>query len=371
MQGADHLIAGIAHDMRTPVGVIAGIAQLMLEQHDAQAVRGQAERILSACAELTAMIDSALDLAAGATGQIALLNAPFSPEKMVRSVQDAAMELARSRGQALNVTLCGPCARRVVGDVGRLRRVLMNLLSNAVKYTPPGGRIELSACAREERERLALRFCVRDDGMGMDEATIARLFTPFSRAKEARSAGIEGTGLGMSIVHTLTQAMGGAIDVQSRPGEGSAFTLSLSLPLAADISVDFRGMRFLLAEDNAIAADVMAELLRERGARVTLALDGEQAVARFAESGVGAFDVVLMDMLMPRMDGCAAARAIRAMARPDARRVMIIALTGAATKEMERQALESGMNTRAMKPLRMDELAGILMGNKGKKDKNS
>lgn len=366
MRGADGLIAGIAHDMRTPVAVIAGIAQLMLEQQDAQTVRGQAERIMAVCGELTGMIDSALDIAAGGTGQIALLNAPFSPEQMVRGVQDAALELTRRRGQELNVTLCGPCARRVTGDEGRLRRVLMNLLGNAVKYTPPGGRIELSACAREERERLALRFCVRDNGMGMDEAAIARLFTPFSRAKEARQAGIEGAGLGMSIVRTLTQAMGGTIDVQSRPGEGSAFTLSLSLPLAADVPADFRGMRFLLAEDNSIAADVMAELLRERGAQVTLALDGEQAVARFAESGVGEFDVVLMDMLMPRMDGCQAARAIRAMARPDARRVMIIALTGAATKEMERRALESGMNTRAMKPLRMDELAGIIMENNKK-----
>lgn len=361
MDGKSGVLAGIAHDMRAPVGAIACTAQLLLEQaEDAQAVRRQAGRILSACDELTGMIDGALDLAAEEAGRFALLEVPFVPSELVGSVKETAEALARAKEQRLYVTVEGPCGRRVIGDAGRLRRILMNLLSNAVKYTHTGGRIELKASARETdgSQRIALCFCVCDNGMGMEKETLERLFTPFERAPQARSAGIEGTGLGLSVVWELARAMGASIGVESRPGEGSAFTLELELPAA--VSVSFAGRRFLLAEDNALAADVTAELLREHGAQVTLAQDGEQAVSCFAKSGAGEYDAVLMDVMMPRMDGCEAAQAIRAMDRPDAKRVPIIAMTGAATQETERRAAACGMNARAVKPVRMDALAHLL-----------
>lgn len=359
MREQSGMFAAITHDMRAPVGAISCIAQLLLSQaEDVQAVRRHAMQILNACDELEEMIGGALDLAA--QGRIALLEAPCVPEMIMHSAQDTAGALARAKGQQLIVTLEGPCAQPVIGDAGRLRRILLNLLSNAVKYTPCGGEIDLSARAQADGARMKLTFSVRDNGMGMDAAMLEHLFDPYARAGDARRAGIEGTGIGLSVVHALVKAMGGTLEVSSRPAEGSLFVFAVELALAPQVHDVFCGRRFLLAEDNALAADVTAELLRERGAQVTVARDGEQAVACFAASEVGSFEAVFMDVMMPGMGGCQAARAIRAMDRPDAAGVPIIAMTGAATPEIELQTRESGMNARAVKPVRMDALAQML-----------
>lgn len=354
--GATAMMGLLAHDLRTPISCICGAAQTAL---DGAAQGAQTEeylrQILGAAKVLEAMTGELLD--GGAPREAA-----FDGEALEAELCALVCARAKERGQRLTIEMGALAGRRFVGDQASLYRVLTNLLSNAVKYTPRGGHIALEASLCGEGDALTARFRVSDDGVGMTDEFVKRLYEPFARAQETQD--IEGYGLGLASVRRLVERMRGTIDVQSRWGEGTTFTVCVPLreasPTDGTDRAILRGQRLLLAEDNALGGRIMTALLAAQGAKAEWTPDGAQAVRRFDEAGPGRYTAVLLDLRMPEMDGPGAARAIRAMPREDARRVPIFALTAGGGREDERAALSSGMDACLLKPLDLNALCAAL-----------
>ena len=270
---------------------------------------------------------------------------------------------------------------RLVGDEGRLRQILMNLLSNAMKYTPEGGHIlfRVDGSAKRHGELQHLRIIVRDDGIGMSKDYLATIFDSFTREESSLTNKVQGTGLGMAITKNLVDLMGGTISVESELGTGSTFIVDLDFPPAGDESDGTEGdggkragdasgtggnalahKHVLVAEDNALNAEVITAILNIHDATCEVAANGEEAVAKFGMSAPGTFDMIFMDVQMPVMNGHDAARAIRAMDRPDAGTIPIIAMTANAFAEDERQALACGMNAHVAKPIDVHALERVV-----------
>ena len=250
--------------------------------------------------------------------------------------------------------LAHPC---VMGSELHLRQILINLLSNAVKYTKDGGIITFSAKETGEKDgRVSLRFAVQDTGVGMSEEFMRHIFEPFTQEGHSSRTTYQGTGLGMAITKRLVDQMGGTIDVQSKQGEGSLFVVELSLPIGRqDAQADggatqdgLTGIRVLLAEDNALNREIAVELLTEAGAEITCAENGQKALELLADES--RFDVVLMDVMMPEMDGLAATRTIR-RAENGERRIPIIAMTANVFEEDIQRCREAGMDSHVGKPV--------------------
>lgn len=260
----------------------------------------------------------------------------------------------------------------VEGDWRRLQQILNNLLSNAFKYTKPGDSIdfEVTEFADTQSRYPNFRFVVRDTGAGMSKEFLTRLFVPFEREVRFGAANVAGTGLGMPIVHDLVRQMEGRIEVESALGKGTTVTVTLPLRLAEERRpeetppsyepADMTGKRVLLAEDNEINMEIACAVLEMHHLEVTQAWDGRQALELFENSEPGHFDAVLMDMQMPVMDGCAAARAIRALHRPDAATVPIIAVTANAFSEDIARTQQAGMNAHISKPIDFNVLEQVL-----------
>ena len=261
----------------------------------------------------------------------------------------------------------------------RVQQILLNLLSNAVKYTGPGGHVTLTA---EEKGSAhsgvgCFEFTVEDDGIGMSPEFLDKLFVPFERAEDPRVSAVQGTGLGMAIAFNLVQMMNGTIRVESQPDHGTRFVVTVFLKLAEGSGArepsraqaprpmaPFRpGIRLLLVEDNELNREIARELLEMAGLETACAVDGRQAVERFAAEAPGTYALILMDIQMPVMDGYEATRAIRALAkagRPDAASIPIIALTANAFADDAYRARQAGMNEHVTKPLDIDRLLDTL-----------
>ena len=259
----------------------------------------------------------------------------------------------------------------MLGDAGRLRQVFVNILGNSVKYTPPGGLLEIEVHEKDSRQHgySCYDFIFRDNGVGMDEEFVRRIFEPFSRAEDSRISSIEGTGLGMTIAQNIVRIMGGSIAVKSQPGEGSQFTVTIFLrqqdgavPLQEEetLEVSLQGRRLLLAEDNEINREIACEILAEAGASVDCAENGRQALERFTEAAPGYYDMILMDIQMPVMNGYEAARAIRSLPRPDGAAIPIIAMSANAFAEDIGESRAAGMNAHVTKPLDIPKLLQCL-----------
>ncbi|MBR2942091.1 MAG: response regulator [Clostridia bacterium] len=326
-------LSALAHDMRAPLQAVDMLAELIdAHAENAAAVRGYARRLHAACMQLSALAGEMGERADGSRFSLCV------PEAIAR-------EAALLYGGRIALACSGDCLRPAALDVRGVRRILANLLHNAVKYTPSGGRITLETHADGDR----VRFCVRDEGIGMGEETMRRLFLPYARGEEAKA--LPGTGLGLYASRMLAQGMGGALTAESRIGAGSAFTLSLPLPKPERV---LGGMRILAAEDNELAGDALCEMLQSCGAQAVRARDGMQAARLFAP---GSFDAVLMDLQMPGMDGLEAAAQMRKQERGGAARAWIAGLTGECTATTARNARASGMDECFLKPLSMDVLA--------------
>lgn len=254
----------------------------------------------------------------------------------------------------------------------RLQQVLANLLSNACKFTGEGGTVELSVWQDDVHGTTAdLHFCVRDNGIGIEAGDLERIFHAFEQAKGS-SLGAAGTGLGLAISNSLVQLMGGELHVDSRPGEGSRFYFTISLPvykgalpegsgIQTEQNYGLDGLHILLAEDNDINAEIAIQLLELKNVKVERAADGKQAVKLFGDSPQGTFDAILMDINMPVMNGLEAAREIRRMSRDDAPVVPILAMTANTFQEDRDQAAEAGMTGFLPKPFDVEQLYKILM----------
>ena len=369
-------LAALSHDLRTPVTSMIALTQLALEaQRQGQGVEGCLMQILAAARTLEAI-----------TGDLTAAQARAErTERVPGAALAAALEAvmlpqAEKKGQHLCIDLGDLARETMLCDRAGLARALLNLLTNAVKYTPEGGHIRLMARVQEGSEPMEMTavFAVEDDGMGMKPEFLERMYEPHTRAQESEE--IPGTGMGLTIVRTLVTRMGGTIDVHSRWGEGTCFTVrvpmrregeaahgqeaSVLVPLRPDAkrrqSGLLDGLHILLAEDNDLCAGIAVCLMEREGASVQRAANGREAASMFAHSAPGGFDAIVMDMRMPEMDGCDAARAVRAMDRPDAATVTIVCLTAGTDAADAQQARQAGMDACLRKPLETRALAQAL-----------
>lgn len=366
--------SNMSHDMRTPLNAISGMTKLARQHVQEPAkVEEYLDKIEVSSRQLTALVNDILDMARLEQGGQGTLNC--QPMDLVQTVNETA-DLFREQAQQENrryEVVVDVQDRIVNADAFRINQVLSNLLSNAFKYSREGDRIhlELRQAARRE-SRGQYQIIVEDTGVGMSESFLERLFEPFARETVFAPTKATGTGLGMPIVKGLVQQMSGEITVQSKLGEGSRFVVSLPLQIVDAPAVEeqspledlepftLEGKRMIVAEDNELNMEITTEFLSMMGVDVLQAWNGREAVERFRQEKEGSVDAVLMDMQMPEMDGCAACRAIRALDRPDAATVPIIAVTANAFAEDIAKTTEAGMNAHISKPIDFKLLSELL-----------
>ena len=368
-------LSSVSHDMRTPLNGILGYTNLALQAKHPELMREYLEKIQRSGKLLLELINNTLDLNQIETGAIALHPESISQQALLDDVVNAVQVSMDEK----NIKFCVDSSRafmtNICVDVLRMREVLINLLSNAIKFTPDEGRIDFIVETMEIDESYIYdRIIVRDSGCGISEEFLPRLFEPFTQERNRTSGNhVIGSGLGLSIVKRLVELMGGGIEVKSRIGEGTEFTLYLKSALApADFKPEERktvplaqevlkGKRILLCEDNEINREIAEAILEMQEMEVVAAENGQEGLRLFAESPPYGFAAVLMDEEMPVMDGFTAAEGIRSLLRPDAGVVPILALTGNAYHEAEDRAKAAGMDDCLLKPFEPAELFEVLV----------
>lgn len=363
-------LSRMSHEIRTPMNAVVGLADLtgMMENLPEEA-RENLRKLRTSSQYLLSLINDILDMSRIENGKLSIASEPFSLRRLLDDLQSMMGVEAQRRGLrfAMDAEIAHP---GLTGDAVRLRQVLVNLLSNAFKFTPPGGEVRLLIQETGATEENAVfTFRVTDTGVGIAPEDQKRIFASFEQLG-ASSSKSQGTGLGLAISGSIVRMMGGELEVQSRPGEGSTFYFTVTLPyeeVAPEAKLEVRadghileGLSILMAEDNDLNAEIATELLQMQGAAVCRAENGAVAVERFRESRPGEFKVVLMDVQMPEMDGLEAARAIRALPRPDAAAIPIIAMTANTFQEDVDAARAAGMTDFLPKPLDVEHLYRVL-----------
>lgn len=399
-------LSNMSHEIRTPLNGIIGLNHLM-ERHvdDAAVMRDYVGRLGKAAQYLLSLVNDILDVSKLQAGKVDLANEPFDLNALVDNVCEMQRGPMAERG--INFELSRTVEHPwLLGDEVRLSQVLMNILSNAVKFTPEGGRITVRVheAVYATGDKAVLTVSIADTGCGMTKEFAAHVFDAFTQERNRNSDSQKGTGLGMSISHLLVTQMGGSITVESEPGCGSCFTITVTLPTVAngdepaqaraqapspvspsagsaeslegvegaergeegeaktgggsqaasspsDVEAAQAPIEILVAEDNELNADIISSILTEEGFSITVAENGEEAVRLFSESPEGHFAAILMDAQMPVMDGYEASREIRHLKRADAKTVRIFACTASTFTEDRNRALESGMDDFLSKPL--------------------
>lgn len=360
-------LAVMSHEIRTPMNGMLGMMQLALMQAANDEQKEQLETAQYSAEALLTILNDILDFSKLEAGNLDFESGDFDLIKAVDGVIDLTRARTDSASLSLNVDYADNLPRALLGDVGRLRQVLLNLINNALKFTEKGGvALKIEQLPASDAQIL-LRFTVSDTGIGITPEAQARLFQSFSQADNSISRRFGGTGLGLSICKKIIEMQGGRIGVESTVGEGSRFWFELTFsPAVANqekaavishtIPIASRSLHILLAEDNAVNQKVAVALLKKSGHTVQVAQNGHEAVLAVQQ---GEFDLILMDMHMPEMDGLAATRAIRGMPAPVSD-LPIIALTAAATLSDIHTCMDAGMNYFLVKPFRMDRFSGIL-----------
>lgn len=354
----------MSHDMRTPLNAILGSSELArLHLENPVKMAEYLDKIEHSGRYLLELINDILEMARMEHGQVQLERQQFDLKLCVEECLGIFRLQAEREGKTLREQFQAEHTL-LLGDMFRIQQILNNLLSNAFKFTPEHGTISLSVQQLNGGDYAKYKFVVSDTGIGMSPEFLERIFEPYAREMRFSNRQASGTGLGMSITKSLISQMDGEIQVESAPGNGSTFTVVLPLavaegqeaqaaaePAEQKPSFSLEGLRLLLAEDNAINMEIASELLREQGVAVTQAWNGVEAVARFREAAPFTYDAILMDMQMPEMDGCEAARQIRELERADARTTPIIAVTANAFAEDVAATAAAGMNAHISKPI--------------------
>ncbi len=367
-QAKTEFLSNMSHDIRTPINGIMGMLDIAENNFDDTArVQDSLTKMRGAASHLLSLINDVLDMAKVESGTMQMLDADFD----LRVLLNSCCGIIEGQLNGRDVTLTkqiGPFWHpRLRGSELHIRQVLLNILSNAVKYTPDGGTINFYARETLFEEGLAhLRIEIADTGIGMSEEFLKHIFEPFTQEQQGSRTTYKGTGLGMAITKKLVDQMHGSLDVESTPGKGSTFTVRLTLPLAKSAydtaeeepPADLHGLHLLMAEDNELNREIAVTLLEEQGATITTAENGREAVEIFQHSAPGTFDAVLMDVMMPEMNGLEATRAIRAFEHcPVESGIPIIAMTANVFADDVKACLEAGMNSHVGKPLDMQVLA--------------
>lgn len=360
-------LSRMSHEIRTPMNGIVGMSTIAMQNIDnTDKIKDCLEKVIMSSKHLLALINDVLDMSKIESGKVELRHESFNFRAFLQDFENLYGEQAKSKGISYETILASDLEVQIIGDSLRLNQVLSNLLSNALKFTPAKGMIKLRVSKTgEDQENVYLRFEVIDTGCGIAEENYDKIFESFEQENVDVTYKYGGTGLGLSIVKRFTGLMGGGIHVTSVQGSGSTFTVDLPFgkikesgkptrfsdingrnDLAKDcyaVDYDFKGKRILLVEDNELNREIAEELIGVTGASVESAEDGVQAVEMFKESAEGYYDLILMDVQMPHMDGYEATRCIRALGRSDAQKVPIFAMTANAFAEDVQKSREAGM----------------------------
>ena len=374
LQGAERaskaktdFLSNMSHDIRTPMNAIIGITTLMKnELHEPDKLAEHLEKLEISGHLLLGIINDILDMSRIESGKTTLNIEQMDLLQQIEQVESVISEQAHQRNQEFRVVTTSVQHEHVLADPNRLNQILMNILSNSVKYTPAGGHIRLEV---EELPRDAhyakYKFIVQDDGIGMSDAYLKTIFDPFTREEKSGTNHVQGTGLGMAITKSVVDLMGGVISVESAPGHGSRFEVVLEFPIDTEAALVQKsetddapadnsllcGMKFLCAEDNEINSEILQMLLESKGATCRIYPDGQQIVDAFAKVKPGDYDMILMDVQMPVMDGLEATRRIRSSENPLGKTIPILAMTANAFLEDMQKSKEAGMDEHLSKPV--------------------
>ena len=366
----------MSHDIRTPMNAIIGFTNIALKQNPKPEVKACLDKISDSSEHLLALINDVLDISRIESGKVQYTPAPVDIAEVSESVLTIMYGYLSNRDITFQTELEEPNTRYVLTDAVRVREVLVNILGNAVKFTNDGGTVTYAVSYHpgEDDRHVNVRYRISDTGIGMSEDFVDHIFDEFSQEDLGARTQYKGTGLGMAITKRYVDLMGGTISVESKKDVGSTFTVELPMEIADSCEVkitdyavgkaDLHGLKVLLAEDNDLNAEIAIVQLEELGMQITRAVDGKEAVRCFAENPQGTFDIILMDIMMPQMNGYEATKAIRSLDdRPDGRTIPIIAMTANAFAEDVQASLDAGMNGHLSKPIVMDEVVKTIARN--------
>ena len=370
-------LSNMSHDIRTPMNAIIGMTSLI--RYDAgnkDKVIEYADKIDISSQHLLGIINDVLDMSKIEAGKTVFKYSDFSILDFIQELDTIFHTQIYEKQQTLTIIKENIQHEWVNGDQVHLMQIFSNLLSNAVKYTQEGGKIQflVEECETKSSVYAKYRFLVSDNGMGMSADFKETIFDPFTRAESSMTNKIQGTGLGMAITRNLVKAMGGTIDLESELGQGSCFEVFIDLRIAENRTValtaqeeiaepdsnTLKGMRFLCAEDNELNAEILMELLKIEGAECTICENGEKVLETFEQSAPGDYDMILMDVQMPVMNGYEATKAIRRSSHELAMTIPIIAMTANAFSEDIQHSLAAGMNAHVSKPVEMKVLEKMI-----------
>ena len=370
-------LSNMSHDIRTPLNAIIGYTDLARDhKEDLGRVENYMEKIQVSSEQLLAILNESLEVTRIESGKVSLIERKCYLADLLTDIENTFHFGIQEKGIKFHVVKDDVRHFSVVVDYIRLKEILCQLVDNAMKYTEPGGMISLTLKESEIAVNgyAKFQFMVKDDGIGISEEFQTSLFEPFKRANNTTASGIPGTGLGLTVVKGLVDIMGGEISVESKPGEGCCFTVSLLMKLQkkqqedhpgdgennSTDPVSLEGKRILVVEDNEINREIVEEVLKSEGLLVETAENGEEALRRIQESTAGYYALVLMDIQMPVMDGYEATRAIRNLDDKKLADVPIVALSANAFAEDYQHSLDVGMDAHVPKPIDRTKLRELL-----------
>lgn len=366
-------LSRMSHDIRTPLNAIIGMTEIADAHLDEpEKIRDCHKKIALSSQHLLGLVNDVLDMSKIESGKMTLNNSNISLPELLRNIEAIMRPVFQTKTQTFEVHMHDICHTDVCSDALRLQQIFLNILSNASKFTPDGGSVtfEINEKAVLDENHILVQFLFTDTGIGMRPEFLEHIFDTFTREHDSRVDKTTGSGLGMAITKKIIDIMGGEIKVSSQPGVGSVFEVTLPLEITdtqeqgtafdkgeyqrrtqKEKSFDFTGKKFLLAEDNELNREIAMELLSVTGAQIDCALNGQECVEMFRESPMHYYDLILMDIQMPVMNGYAAAAKIRGLSREDARDIQIWAMTADAFAEDVEKAKMVGMNGHFAKPL--------------------
>ena len=363
----------MSHDIRTPMNAIVGFTEIAMKRKPDKEVENCLKKIRQSSEYLMMLMNDVLDISRIESGKLEYKPVPVDLRDLLNTVMSITRGYIENRDLHLYVSKEELKTPYVMADELRIREVLLNIISNAVKFTKDGGSISFVAenCPGNDEHHVIVRYRISDTGIGMSEEFLDRIFDEFSQENDGARTSYKGTGLGMAIAKKYVDLMGGKIEVSSRQGVGSTFTVEIPLRIAEHVEteekeklkkdMDLHGLHVLLAEDNDLNAEIAVSLLEEQGMIVTRAADGKSALAQFCHTDPGTFDLILMDIMMPEMNGYEATKAIRNLSdRPDGKKIPIIAMTANAFAEDVQAALDAGMDDHVAKPVDMEILISVI-----------
>ena len=363
----------MSHDIRTPMNAIVGFTEIAMKRKPDKEVENCLKKIRQSSEYLMTLMNDVLDISRIESGKLEYKPVPVDLRDMLNTVLSIARGYIENRDLNLYVSREELKTPYVMADELRIREVLLNIISNAVKFTKDGGTISFVAenCPGNDAHHVIVRYRISDTGIGMSDEFLDRIFDEFSQENDGARTSYKGTGLGMAIAKKYVDLMGGKIEVSSRQEVGSTFTVEIPLLIAEQVQaeekeklrkdIDLHGLHVLLAEDNDLNAEIAVSLLEEQGMIITRAADGKSALAQFCNTAPGTFDLILMDIMMPEMNGYETTKAIRNLPdRPDGKKIPVIAMTANAFAEDVQAALDAGMDDHVAKPVDMEILTSVI-----------